>query len=428
MAGERTPSRWPIRGLLGLGVFVGVVLAAYFLVPSSVQPAHRPLGRDFYIYYASAGAFLRGEPFVGYTAAFGGRELSYVYPPITILPFVPYALLPGWSAAFVVHALLDAGAMLGVAALVVRTVERNRGPLPTVDRLLIGGFCLARAFSMMAIGLGQIDPLIALGLAGAFVAVETDREPLAGAAVALAGVFKLVPGLVGLWLLYRRAWRAVEVAVGVGLASLAASLLLFGVDAHLAFIRHVLTVRSRLVAFGSSGGGIEFSVTLAQPLAFLFPGLDPAFYPLVAAALLAPVLVALYRRDGDVVDRLVAFLGTLSAVLLVSPASNFTWVVYLYFPLLSLLYLLEDRAARRVLLAGLALLSVPLQRYQPRAVAALSGHEGAYAATVGPAVEAVLAFGTVPLYGIVLLLVGCAAFHLSAAGGVGRRRDATADD
>lgn len=428
MRDDRVRTWWSGRALLAFGILVGLVLAAYFLVPSSVQPRHRPLGRDFYIYHATARAFLGGDPFVGHTAAFGGRTLSYVYPPVTILAFVPYALL-NRTVAFAVHAAVGAAAMLGVGALTVRTVEGRRGRLPTIDRVLIGGFCLASAFSMMAVGLGQVDPLIALCLAGAFVAVERGRESVAGSAIAIAGVFKLVPALAGLWLAYRRAWSGVVAAVGTGVASVIASLLLFGVDAHLAFMEHVLAVRSRLAAFDStSTTAVEFSVTLAQPLAVLFPGLDSVLYPLVTVAILGPVLAVLYRRSGTTTDSLVAFLGTLCVVLLVSPASNFTWVVYLYFPLLSLLYLLEEPTSRWFLLAGLGLLSVPIQKYQPRAVAELLGYADAYAATAGPVVETVLSFGTVPLYGILCLLAACVAFHRLGDPERGVSPEAIADD
>jgi hypothetical protein len=58
MIDDRTRSRRSRRVLLAFGTLVGLILAAYFLVPSSVQPGHRPLGRDFYIYHATARAFL----------------------------------------------------------------------------------------------------------------------------------------------------------------------------------------------------------------------------------------------------------------------------------------------------------------------------------------------------------------------------------
>ena len=410
MAAQEHRDRWLLRSLLALGVLFGVVLIAYFLVPSSVQPNHRPLGRDFFIYYAAAEAFLRGEAFVGFSATPGVRGATdgYVYPPVTILAFVPYAVLFDRTTAFVVHALLDVAAMLGVAGLVVRTVERHVSRLPTIDRLLIGGFCVSSALSTMAIGLGQIDPLVALALAGAFVAVEAERESVAGLAVAVAGVFKLVPILVGVWLLYRRAWRAVWAAVGLGALSVASSFLLFGIDPHVRFVRHVLQVRSRLVDFEGASASVEFSVTLAQPMAFLVPDLDPMVYPVVTLLVLAPVLAFVYRRSRDVTDRLVAFLGTLCAVILVSPASNFTWIVSLYYPMLTLLYLVDHRRSWWLYLAGVGTLAVPFQRYQPRAIAEIAGVADAYTATVGPVLETVLGFGTVPLYGIVLLLVGSA--------------------
>ena len=399
---DRPPAaRTARRAVLALGVLAGALLPAYFLLLAEASY----VARDFHAYYAAAEAALEGRPFVGVDSGYPGA--AYVYPPIAVLLFLPQTAAGGWQVAFAIQTAINAAAAAGLAAVTVRTVQRHGPPLPAVDRRLVVGFVLLAAPSVAVLGLGQVDLLIALALAGGFLALERDREWLAGAALGAAALVKLFPAALGLWLLYRRSWRAVAGAAVTGLTGLAAGALLFGVDAYRRY-RTVLAGRSRLDAFAGTVSPDFFAMSLHRPLSQLFPDLDPLLYVPVAAGLLLPPVVAATRHEGGVAGRLRVVRAAVIATLLLSPASNSVYVVYVYFPALCLLHLDADGRNRLPLLAGTAAIGAPIQPAQVGATLSAVGAPAALRAPILDAAYGVLTVGSVPLFGLLAVLGWCA--------------------
>ncbi|SEV93310.1 glycosyltransferase family 87 protein [Halobacterium jilantaiense] len=391
----------PRRALLFASIAGGLLVPLYFFVLAPTTY----LGWDFHAYYAAASAALTGSSFVGVDTGITG--VTYVYPPPSVLVFLPLAPVENWLVAFALQSVVNVAAALGVAALVVHVVERQRGRLPSSDRLLITGCCVGSAPVAASLGLGQVDTLVALALASAFLALEYGRESAAGTLLGAAALVKMFPAALGVWLLYRRAWRALAAATATGVTGLAVGAVLFGVDSYRRFLT-VLASRSRLDAFAETVSPNFFAMSLSRPLSQLLPPVPPVTYIVVSVLLVTPVLWRAANSGATVADRLATFLAFLTAILVVSPASNTTYVLYLYFPVLCLFYLDTGRH-QPLLFAGFAALSFPIQPAQVSAVLAAAGTPTAVQQSVSAVATSSLTVVSVPLLGCLSILAWCGA-------------------
>lgn len=407
---RRRERHLPVRVVLLLGIATGLAVPLYF----GLVAEETPLAWDFIAYYAAAEAYLAGEAFVGLEAPVGCG--IYVYPPIAVLGFVPYALIGRWELAYLVHTLINVALLGALARLVIRELDRLAVPLGRSDRLVIHGFFLLSLYPIVAVGLGQLDPLVALSLAGVMAAIERDGEVLAGGSLAVATGVKVFPAAVGVVLLEFRRWRATLAGAFAGGLILVASLAVFGRAVHVEYLRFLTVERSRLGAFAEGVSPDFFAVTLARPLAALLPSFSPPLYGLVAVAVVAPVLVVVSRRRGSVRDRYVAFLATVLAVLVVAPSTNLNHLLYLYMPLTIVLYDLEPGRTRSILLLGLAVTLVPVQ---PAQLAVIVESIGVPTTAMGPGgvVHDALSVASVALVGSLLLLLGCLSHAMEGSEG-----------
>lgn len=393
------------RGVLYLGILVGLTVPFYFAFLADTTP----FAWDFRAYHHAAELALSGRSFVGAWASVGhGR---WVYPPVVVAPFVPLGALPLWPA-FVLSTGVQVAAALVLGVVTVQAIERSVGRLPRFDRVLVVTFLLASTYSAVVFGQGQIDPVVVLALALAVGWVHAGRPVAAGVAAGLAAVVKLFPVVIGLYFLRLQAYRAVAAAVLTGVATTLVGVLTFGADAHVRYLEFVLHERSRLDLFVGGANPDVSALSLARPIGALAPGLDPAFYPLVAAVALAPLLVATYADVATTADRAAALLATFGVVLLVSPGSNAHHVFYLYPPLLVLLFT-ADGFTHQILVAGTAILLCPLQPTVLTDALAAGGVNPAVRTAVTDPLADVLAATSVPLWGVLLTLLGSASHATS---------------
>ncbi|WP_135822652.1 glycosyltransferase family 87 protein [Halostella litorea] len=410
---DRLPDRVGVRAVLLAGIVGGTLVPVYYLLLADVTP----LAWDFRAYRHAAELFVSGEPFVGVEPPVGGGE--WVYPPIVVVLFAPLAAFPTWTGAYVAFTVVNVGLLALTAALIVRIAERVRGErLPSLDRTLLWLFVMGNTFAAVVLGQGQVDPLVAACLAGGVLALEREREILPGVLFGLAAVIKLFPVVVGVWLLYRRAYRTVAAAVGTGLAAVAASFALFGVDTHRAYLDLILHDRSRL---SDAAAGLDpnySALTLHRPLSALFPELSPLAYVALAVVTAFPIVAVCCLQSATVTDRLVAFLATVAAGLLVTPATMIHHAVYLLVPLLPLLYGIERPGVRRLLCLGTLFMLFPVLPAQIQRAFAVSDVPAVVTSNVMRVVTPVLSVGTVTLYGLLIVLAACVNYRLW---GIGRR-------
>jgi len=393
----------PQRAALSFGILIGCV----GLVASVARLLSGP-ELDFHAYYFAAEAVLQGDPFVGHAVKEGNflTRKEYVYVPITVLSFLPYGVFPTWEIPYVIHAAVLAGSLLLLARLSIQYVESHGQSLDTADRWLIRGFFVLSLPAVLGIYRGNVDPIILLMIVGGFFAIERGRGAAGGTLWAVASLFKLFPAMLGVWLLYRRAFRATAAAILVGCSSLALSVLAFGVDANVTFVEFILEERSRNGAF-EGGLDIEFMyLSLKRPLSYLFPIAGHAL-TVVSFLVVSPFLALLYHRASSERDQLIVLFGTLAVLLITIVPSTAGYVVYLLFPLVPLVYITDHRLARRCFLAGLVLINVPLF---PRHIQQVADGTSLSAGVTGPiltAAQTVLTFGSVALWAVLFVFAGC---------------------
>ena len=386
------------RLVLASGILLGVVggLATVARHPTRI-------GMDLQVYYFAAKAALAGSEFYAVSPP-AHPSYGYVYPPVTLPFFYPVALLDSWQAAFAAFTLLNVAAAVGVAVLLVRWVEQYRGPLSRLDRGLVGGFTLLSLHSVPTLLYGETNFLLLLALLAGFRWLARDKESRAGVAFALPAVVKLFPAAVGAWLLYRRAWKAVAAAAATGVGLFALGVAAFGVDAHLTYLRVAVVPRLSSEQFAGGLAPDATLVTLRRPIFVLFPGLDSSLYGPLAFLLLAPAVAYCYWQASGPIERLVAIFATMAAIVVGFP-SLLLYVVFLLFPMVPLLYLLERGRARRLFVADAFVANFAVTLGNVRAALA-----GTPASDLLVVLDPVLTLATPPLYGIVLMLAGCVAY------------------
>jgi hypothetical protein len=321
-----------------------------------------------------------------------------------VLGFVPLSLLGGWQLGFAVHTLLTVVAGLAGAWLIVRFVERVDGdPLPWVDRGLIAAFVAVSVHSMPSLVFGQVNHHLVAALALGFVALDREREVLAGTAFGLAAFVKVFPAAVGLWLLRRRAWKSIAAAVGTAAVGFGLGLLVFGPDISIAYVESAILPRFSPDGFAGGLDPEATYLTIRRPISVLLPTVNPSLYGLLALLVLAPPLAYLYRTIEDRADRLVSIMGTMAAILLFFPSFPIYFVV-LYFPLIPLLYLLESGRPRQLLVAGSLIASIAIRWDDIELLLAAADLSESLVATV---LEPVFTFATPGLIGVLLILAGC---------------------
>jgi len=408
-------SRAGARLVLLAGTLFGLAYLAYTL---GTRPGAVAL--DFEVYYFAAETVLDGGPLYGVSPV-GVDYLVYAYPPLTVLAFLPFTLLAPF-AAYLVFTALNLAAGLLAGRLLLAYLDRHGRVLGRTDRALVYAFVTLSVHAMPSTVFGQVNLPLALAFVAGFVWLDRaadgnpggtgwngdDRddggrwEPRAGVAFGLAAFPKAFPALVGVWLLRRRAWRAVATATAVGLGGLGLGLVLFGPDTSLAYVTEALLPRAGDDAFaGGLDPGAAY-VTVRRPLSVLFPGWESLALTVAAFLLVVPVVGALYARldAGTLVGRLVGAYATVAGTLVFLPSFP-VYQVLLYFPVVPLLYVLEGRSYR-TFLAGALFWNLSVRIDGVRAVLDPLGAEGV-AATLQPA----FALVTPSLVGLGVMFLGC---------------------
>ncbi len=189
------------------------------------------LGFDFLAYHQAANRVLAGErlydPTIQQTGGFG----LFYYPPPFVLAILPLAPLDPTIATWTWVGLSLAAFLVGVAVMPVA---------PTVRWLtvLLAGLSWPFAY---AFKLGQVGPLLFLLFAIGWRWL--DRPAALGGSAAAGAIVKIQPGLVLVWALLTRRWRAVVVGAAVLLvAAVVATLITGGLSVwtdYLALLRNV---------------------------------------------------------------------------------------------------------------------------------------------------------------------------------------------
>ncbi|WP_336134533.1 glycosyltransferase family 87 protein [Natronomonas amylolytica] len=386
------------RAVLAVGILAGIVSFAFmwFTAPEQVGLASN-------VYLRAGEALLAGENV--YEVSPPGLDYYYLYPPIVTLLFVPHALVGSSLVAFAVQTALNVAASVGTAAVIYRALRRRGVALERLDFALLAGFVLTSAYAAIPLINGQVTHWLTLAFAVGFDGLDRRRESLAGAAFAGAALIKVFPAAIGLWLLRRRAWRAVGVAVLTGLGGLLLGAVLFGPDLTVTYFSDVLVGRYTGSSFDGTPTASRNVDGIRRQLAALLDVGRPV-RTVLSAAILAPFLAVLYKRVDTDGRRQAAALGTVVATLLFLPLQPMYSLLFV-FPLSVLLYRLPAGRPRAVLLVGV-LWSYLAMGYEEVTIAvAAVPLSGGVSESLLAVAEAAFTVILPPTVGLWLILVAC---------------------
>jgi alpha-1,2-mannosyltransferase/arabinofuranan 3-O-arabinosyltransferase len=297
---------------------------------------------DFDSFWRSARAMLEGRSIYD-----TGVDLVNLNPPLWTILISPLGLLEPITA-YRVFVLVSLVVVLGYLAWTVEELRLRPGWTAVgVVMLLLSSPLLA------TLALGQVYPVLALGLVAAWVADRRDRQEVSGAVLGLVVALKpsLLPVL--LWPLARRKWRALLAALISGSVATLIGVAVLGPGETLDYIA---VLREQPVSaywdnasLPSAAARLFTENPYAQNVATLPWMVGVGF----ALGFVAIVLTAMRVRHGPEVG----LWALVAASLLASPIAWHNYLVLLGPGIL--LLLARGRAATAFLL--LALQSIPAQ-------------------------------------------------------------------
>lgn len=344
MVAERTPPPRSTRILLGIGILAG--LSVYLLTPVE-QPAQLMLATD--VYHHATSAFLDGGNL--YNNHPPDRSgYNFLYPPITVLLFLPHVLTGSAVGAFVLQTLLNIAAALGTTVVIIRALERRAIAITRIDTILIVLLLLASSYGAIQVINGQVNLWLALFLAIGFDAFDRDRTRITGIVFALAALLKVFPAILGLWLLRLRAWWAVGAAIATGLGGLLLGILLFGPELTMTYFVDVLFARFGDSTYDGQPTPTDNVDGIHRQLAALWPAGSMYFTP-ISVLIIGSLLAGSYTSVSTRYDRDVAALATICAILLFLPLQPLYFPL-ITFPLCMLLFRTHDTGIKWALTIG----------------------------------------------------------------------------
>ena len=295
----------PILALLSFGSGVAATVAF----------AGATLGYDFLAYHAAIERLTSGGPLydMSYTES-GGFGLFY-YPPTFAPLLLPFALLAEQTATWAWIGLSLVAFVVGVAIL-----PASRSVRWWI--LLLAGLSFPFVYSVK---LGQVGPILFFLFAVGWRWID---DPLRlGASAAAGAAIKLQPGLMLVWALLTRRFRAVLVGLVVLAALAVAATVLAGPGAWSDFLTLIRTVTDPIATERNlTPGAVAHQLGLAGGVA--------AGVQLLSTVGVLAVFLAAIRWAGDEASYLVAVIASQ----LVSPI---LWDHYAMLLLLPVAYLLS---------------------------------------------------------------------------------------
>lgn len=385
--------RFRTRVALSLGILAGLLTVVFYAL---FRPSP---DNTFDVFYAAATSSFAGE--IVYQTEHG----LYVYTPVVLLGFYPYALLFEFQNALLVHRLLTLAAA-GAYGATLAWFLAQRVSLSRADRLLVVGFVAVSLYPIVITVLGGVEVFLGAALGVGWILMEHRRDVAGGALWAGAALVKVFPALWGLYLLRRRNLRAVAGAVATGVGATLLGVLVFGVEAYTRYFEIATGSRVRVEMFAGGASPDNEAVTPIRPLAQLFPNVDPHVWPPIIAAVTALLVLAIYVRvpTDDLSDRATVLLATVVGITFVMPTSQDLDMYLVYAPLVVLLYTERRALVHALYSVGAVVLVYNFSQNELRPVLGRLGAPGDAAMAV---LDPVLTFATMPLYGLALLFAGC---------------------
>ena len=207
-----------------------IILIVGLLVNTSLLVNYGNESSDFVSDYFPAYSLRNGGAIYGEDIAnlekkmLGASKIQNFHPPFNALLFLPFSFLP-YNKAFVVLGVMSLILLLLINQLVVRGLELNNEWF-----LNYACFTLCWYPVLCCLILGQSSMIIAACLIGGWFNLRLKKEYIAGFLFAIATLMKLFPGLVLLYLLILKQWRALIAMVSFIVIGLSLTAFIVGLD------------------------------------------------------------------------------------------------------------------------------------------------------------------------------------------------------
>jgi alpha-1,2-mannosyltransferase len=215
---------------------LGAALAMYvhfgFGNLASISTDSMDVHADFDTFWRSAEAFWEGREIYD-----TGARLENLNPPFWTVLISPLGLLEPITA-YRLFVLLTLSVAIAYLSWTTSELELQAG------WVLGGGSSLVLSSPMLGtLALGQIYPLLALGLVAAWVADRRDRSVLSGVALGLVVAVKPLLAPVVLWPLVSRKWQAFAATLITGTAATLVGEIVAGPGTTLDWVRYLSSLR-----------------------------------------------------------------------------------------------------------------------------------------------------------------------------------------
>ena len=216
----------------GLGLTVNhSCLSAYYVAARAVATVPNVYAWELYSFPDEGPTVPRKPRIIG---SFNIDAYEYP-PPFLLLPRALAILTPEFLRFRMVWFALN-GAVLVIGLLVV---ARMLGPVAGTRALLFSPLVLASDITIATLQVGNLQAIVSSLAMIAMVLLAQRRYAAGGALLAYATVSKLFPGLLLVYLLVQRKWRALAWTVGLCIALVAISLVDTGWAPYKAFLDHL---------------------------------------------------------------------------------------------------------------------------------------------------------------------------------------------
>jgi alpha-1,2-mannosyltransferase len=320
-----------------------LALVQYLLLGWSVLPSLK----DFFFHFdfANSDSWMPMREALAYTRAhdpgslyeeiFFTQNMKFQYAPTALLPMLGLqalgidttnAFLNNINRLFIVANAAGLGILFRLLMARIAGSATAASPAVIVGSIMVGVASFLFYPMMMAFWTGQIQIWIDAAFTFACIALLTNRKLTAGILIGLVCLLKPQFSVFALWALFRKEWRfmagAAAVLVPCGLLSLA----IFGLQAHLDYLRVLSFLSQRgeaMIANNSVNGILNNWLGTADPLVWDERGFPPYNTYVHLGGLIAALLLIggslLIRMERPGLNGLLGFQAAALAYTMAAP-------------------------------------------------------------------------------------------------------------
>jgi len=287
--------------------------------------------------------------------------ITYPYPPLLAYLLQPFGRLSQqqgqflWFGVNVILLFILIGACIHASNFV--QVRHYWG-------VLVLGMVIAPP-TRLSLQLGQVSIMLALLVVTGFISTRRSTF-FAGLMLCLASMIKLYPAFLGIYYFLRRPHSVLWWSTATGIIILALSLVVYGVEPYISYVRKVLLSGFYPYAAEFNISLIGFWDRLLSESRYAQSLIDSSIIARIIAMLMIvgvlSICIQVGSRPKNSHSEPLSFSVWICGMMLISPINGYYNLILLLLPLLTVLHYLKqhpDRQTRNWLIVGTALCCIP---------------------------------------------------------------------